>query len=195
MGRSDHVISQPQDSHCIVLRSKPISFRNSMAIAWSLNRLQKSNLFGPPSALTIRHPYENLGTFCIHRTCSLYWVRTLEICTTNVVTEMENGTKKQEGRTETGETLSPQVHYFSVQAATGQQDACCIVGVAACIVVHCGCFMKKAETWVNGIRKTYSKYCSDTHVGERKIGVPILQWFHDLLQTAQQYGCSTLCKH
>jgi hypothetical protein len=40
------------------------------------------------------------------------------------------------------------------------------------------CFMEKAETWVNGIRKTCSKTwstdCSDTHVGERKIGVPIL---------------------
>jgi len=40
------------------------------------------------------------------------------------------------------------------------------------------CFMEKAETWVNGIRKTWSKTlstdCSDTGVGERKIGVPKL---------------------
>jgi len=37
------------------------------------------------------------------------------------------------------------------------------------------CFMEKAETWVNGIRKTCSKTwstdCSDTRVGEPKIGV------------------------
>jgi hypothetical protein len=67
-------------------------------------------------------------------TRSLYWVRTLEICATIVVTEMENRTKKQEERTKTGETLSSQVRYFSVQAAIGQQYARCIVGAATCIV-------------------------------------------------------------
>jgi len=40
------------------------------------------------------------------------------------------------------------------------------------------CFMEKAETRVNGIRKTCTKTwstdCSDTHVGERKIWVPLL---------------------
>jgi hypothetical protein len=39
-----------------VLRSKPISFGNSMAIAWSLNNVQKNSLFGTPFALTIRRP-------------------------------------------------------------------------------------------------------------------------------------------
>jgi hypothetical protein len=40
------------------------------------------------------------------------------------------------------------------------------------------CFMEKAETWVNGIRKTWSKTWStdgsDTRVGERKIRLPML---------------------
>ena len=36
------------------------------------------------------------------------------------------------------------------------------------------CFMEKVVTVVNGIRKTWSTDCSDTRVGEWKIGVPIL---------------------
>jgi hypothetical protein len=37
------------------------------------------------------------------------------------------------------------------------------------------CFVETAETWVNGIRKTCSTNCSDTRVGEWKIGVPMRQ--------------------
>jgi len=50
------------------------------------------------------------------------------------------------------------------------------------VVFWVWCFVEKAEKWVNGIRKTCSKTwsteCSDTHVGERKIGVPILHRSH-----------------
>jgi len=45
------------------------------------------------------------------------------------------------------------------------------------------CFMEKAETWVNGILKTWSKTwstdCSDIRVGKRKIGVPMLHCSHE----------------
>jgi len=92
LGRSDHVISRLQESHFIVLRSKPISFKNSMAIAWSLNRLKKNNLFGPPSALTIRRPYENLGTFCILRMRSSSCVTTSKICATIVIPQFKKRT-------------------------------------------------------------------------------------------------------
>jgi hypothetical protein len=152
--RTHHVMSPPQDLHCIILRSKPIAFRNSMAITWSLNRLNKNDLFGPPSALTIRRPCEKLATFCILRMRSSYCVTTSKIWATIVIT----GFKKR--------TLSR--YYFNAQAVT--------VLTETGSRLHCGCFMKYALTWEYGKPEARTA-CSTTRVGVRKIGVTILQWF------------------
>jgi hypothetical protein len=65
------VSTPPQVLHCTWLRSKPTSWRNRMAIGWSVNRNVRNNLFGPPSSLNSPRPYENLGKCCIlRRRCS-----------------------------------------------------------------------------------------------------------------------------
>ena len=63
--------TRPQESHCIVFRSRPISFRNSVAITLSLNKQKKKDLFGPPSDRSILRLYEHLGTFSMLRTRSV----------------------------------------------------------------------------------------------------------------------------
>jgi hypothetical protein len=59
---ADHVISRPQMLHCTLLRSKPTSFRNCMAMTWSQKSYVRNILFGPPSSRSIACPYDNLGT-------------------------------------------------------------------------------------------------------------------------------------
>ena len=61
-GSADHVISRPQVLHCTLLRSRPMSFRNCMAMPWSQNRYARKSLFGPLSSRNIGHSYEDLST-------------------------------------------------------------------------------------------------------------------------------------
>jgi len=110
--------------------------------------------------------------------CSSRCVTTWEICTTTVVTELENGTQKQEERTKSGETLSP--WYSPALAVTVLTARGCVLH-CGCGYLHCACLMENTETWVNGIWKTWSKDSSDTPVGDRKVAVPILcriRWEH-----------------
>jgi hypothetical protein len=63
-------VLQECNGKCMVseqAREKQISFascRNAMASAWTLNRLAKNNLFGPPSSRSNPRPYETRGKFC-----------------------------------------------------------------------------------------------------------------------------------
>ena len=59
LGSADHVISRPQVLLCTLLQSHSTSFRNCMAIVWSLNRYAR-----PPSSRNIRLPYENRHERC-----------------------------------------------------------------------------------------------------------------------------------
>jgi len=115
-----------------VLRSKPISFRNSIAIAWSLNNVHKNSLFGPPSALTIWRPWGNLGTFCTLRMRSSYFETTSKICATMVIPELLNVTRRN------APTLLFRSKYATslISRSSGQQDACWIV-VACWVLATC----------------------------------------------------------
>jgi hypothetical protein len=92
-----------------------------------------------------------------------YCATTSLICTTILKPQLHNGTQQ--------ECKIAGWHYtFPLELL---QDACCIVGTWV-FHLHCGCFMKNVETWVNGTCKTWRMDCSDTRVGEWKLAVPIL---------------------
>ena len=65
LGSADHFISRPHLLHCTLPRSRPTSFRNSIAISSSKKRYTRKSLFGPPSGRRIRRRYEGLATNCI----------------------------------------------------------------------------------------------------------------------------------
>ena len=60
---AEHVISWPQVLHSILLRIRPMSFRNWIVIYCSQIRYIKKNRFGAPSSLSTRCPKENFGTY------------------------------------------------------------------------------------------------------------------------------------
>jgi len=72
LGCADQVISRRKVMHCTLLRSKPTSFRSSMAMAWSQKRYVRRNLFGPPSSRSIARPYDDFGTNGIPCRCFSY---------------------------------------------------------------------------------------------------------------------------
>jgi hypothetical protein len=88
-GCADQVISRPQVLHCILLRSKPTSFRNCKATAWSQTRNARNILFGPPSSRSIPRLYDGLGTKGISWRLFLYSLTTSEICCTILFSEEE----------------------------------------------------------------------------------------------------------
>jgi len=49
VGSAEHVISRSQVLHCTLLRSRPTSFRNCIAMPLSQKRYVRKSLFGPPS--------------------------------------------------------------------------------------------------------------------------------------------------
>ena len=62
LGSTDHVISWLQVLHCTLLRSRPTSIRNCIAMSRSQNRYVRKSLFGPPSSRSIGRRYEDLRT-------------------------------------------------------------------------------------------------------------------------------------
>jgi len=82
LGSADHTISQPQVLHCTLLRSKPTSCKNFMAMVWSQNKNARNILFGPPSSRSIGGPYDDLGRNGIPCTRFSYSATTLQIFST-----------------------------------------------------------------------------------------------------------------
>ena len=74
LGYADHVVSRQQVLHCTLLRSRPTSIRNCIAMPWSQNIYVRIFLFGPPSSCSIGRLYEGhlLQAFRVlvnHLTC------------------------------------------------------------------------------------------------------------------------------
>jgi len=124
-----------------------------MAISWSLNCVQKNSLFGPPSALTTRRPWENLDTFCILRTCSSYFETTSKISATMVISELLNVTWRN------ATTLLCRSRYATtlLSRSRRQKDACCIV-VACWLLATCivGVSWKtRRHWWTENLKQGY----------------------------------------